>query len=109
MTRRFLITAAIAATTVALSGCATFTENSVVATVEGAELTEDDMLDLSAQLRQDLGLEAHEMPAQPIREYVAAFVVSEVLAAARPGRPREVPSANRYLALSALRQVAAGR
>lgn len=43
-------------------------------------------------------------------EFQKSFsAMSEVLAAARSGRPREVPSANRYLELSALRQVAAGR
>ena len=43
-------------------------------------------------------------------DFQKAFsAMSEVLADAGPERAREVPSANRYLSLSALRQVAAGR
>jgi len=100
-TRRFLITAAIAATTVALTGCATFTENDVVASVGGAELTEDDVIELADPLMEQLGTDDLELPAQPIREYVANFVVSELLAAELEALGVEAPAGTTEDAIAA--------
>ncbi len=71
MTRRALAFAAAAA--LALSGCGTFTDNDVVAGVDDAELSNDDLRALAGDL--------DELPTQDARGAISAFLVTELLAA----------------------------
>lgn len=88
-TRRFLITAAIAAT-VALTGCTTFTQNDVVASVGDAELTESDLRDIAA----DLLVDGDELAGSDARSFVSAFVTTELLAADLDALGVDAPTAD---------------
>lgn len=89
MTRRLSITAAIAAT-VALTGCATFTDNDVVASVGDADLTADELRSIAGDLVDD----SDELVGRDARSFVSAFVTTELLNADLDALGVEAPTAD---------------
>ena len=69
---------AAAATTVALSGCATFNDTDVAARVEGVELTE---AQLASLVRETTGDDAVRAPLDAANQAITAFVLDESLRA----------------------------
>lgn len=64
---------AVAAAVLTLSACGSISDNDVVASVDDAELTNDDLRDLAGDL--------DELPAQDARGAISAFLVTELLTA----------------------------
>lgn len=66
------------ATTIALSGCGTFTDTDVAARVEGVELTE---AQLASLVRETAGADAERVPLDAANQAITAFVLDESLRA----------------------------